>query len=298
VLYYGSAMPVSAVTVQMQGGTPLAVDTDGSGQFAFSGVAAGAWQVQPQKSGGGAGAVSALDAVYVLQAAVGQRTLTPEQQMACDVSGNALVSALDAVYILQYQVGLITQFPVAQTCGSDWVFMPSASTASNQVVMQPQMSAGTCRAGAIAFDPLVGQATGQNFEALLFGDCTGNWQPSGGAAAERVGRPSRVRLGRGGRHAQHVRVPVYVDSPATFRALDLRVRYDPSRFMISKVAALPASAPFLLEANERSRGVVDVALASASPLRRGPLLVLDLIAKGRDRRGSGVSIESAAVDGN
>jgi hypothetical protein len=32
--------------------------------------------------------------------------------------------------------------------------------------------------GRIAFDPLVGFAADQDFIAVLFGDCTGNWMPA------------------------------------------------------------------------------------------------------------------------
>ena len=34
-----------------------------------------------------------------------------------------------------------------------------------------------CRMGAIAYEPLVGSATGQTFVAVLLGDVTGNWTP-------------------------------------------------------------------------------------------------------------------------
>jgi len=33
-------------------------------------------------------------------------------------------------------------------------------------------------AGALAFPPLVSDATGENFQAVLIGDVTGNWQPA------------------------------------------------------------------------------------------------------------------------
>jgi hypothetical protein len=36
-------------------------------------------------------------------------------------------------------------------------------------------AAGPCQPGAISCSPLVGNPSGQNFTAILFGDCTGNW---------------------------------------------------------------------------------------------------------------------------
>jgi hypothetical protein len=89
---------------------------------------------------------------------------------------------------------------------------------------------------------------------------------------------------------------VYVDSPSSFHALDVRLRYDPSRFAMGRVRSLRSA--LLVEANERSVGVVDISLASSQQLPRGLLLLLELDAKGGSRRGASVRIERIAVDGN
>ena len=301
VLYYSNAMPVSAVTVRLQGATTSAVDTDGNGQYAFSGLGAGFWKIEPQKPGDQGGAISALDAAYILQAVVGTRTLSPEQQMACDVSGNGRVSALDASYILRYKVGLVPHFPAAETCGSDWAFAPSPAGALNQQILQPQLSTGGCQPGAIVFQPVMGQADGQNFEAILFGDCTGNWQPTANASAAlrsaRTADPRRVRLGRPRRRGRALRVPLYVESPATFHALDVRLRYDSHHVSVGSVHLLHAGPQLLAQVNARLAGVVDISLASSDQLRRGPLLVLELNLKSNGRSAA-VRLEGAAVDGD
>ncbi|MFN8641333.1 MAG: dockerin type I repeat-containing protein [Candidatus Binatia bacterium] len=56
-----------------------------------------------QAEGGGAvgAAISALDATYVLQAVAQLRTLSPEQALACDVTGNGSLSTVDATLLLQ-----------------------------------------------------------------------------------------------------------------------------------------------------------------------------------------------------
>jgi hypothetical protein len=109
----------------------------------------------------------------------GLRTFDPEQRLACDVTGNGTVSALDATKILQRTVNLISRFPVAQTCASDWLFVPSPAAAANQYVIAPQNMAGKpCQPGAIEFRPLAGQLADQDFAAVLIGDCTGNWAPA------------------------------------------------------------------------------------------------------------------------
>ena len=110
----------------------------------------------------------------------GLRTLDPEQRLACDVTGNGTLSALDAAIILQQTVSLISMFPVAQTCASDWLFVPIPAAAANQHVIPPQNTAAVnpCQPGAIEFRPLAGQLANQDFAAVLIGDCTGNWQPA------------------------------------------------------------------------------------------------------------------------
>ncbi len=190
ISYYSNAQPVRGVTVQLSGPTPAAAVSDDGGQFAFSGVSAGAWRIQPSKLGDAGTGLSVMDAVYVLQAVVGLIQLTSAQQRACDVSGDGSVSAFDAVLILQYTVGMIDRFPVAQRCGSDWAFIPAPAAVANQRLIAPQSTTTSCQPGAIAYQPLAGQAANQDFVAVLFGDCTGNWQSSATAVATTTASPT------------------------------------------------------------------------------------------------------------
>ncbi len=82
ISYYSNAQPVRGATVQLSGPTPAVAVSDDSGQFAFSGLSAGTWRIQPSKLGDAGTGLSAMDAVYVLQAAVGLIQLTPAQQRA------------------------------------------------------------------------------------------------------------------------------------------------------------------------------------------------------------------------
>jgi hypothetical protein len=133
--------------------------------------------VAPRKAGDQRAGLSALDAAYVLQAVVGARTLDPVQTLAGDVTGDGTLSALDATRILQMVVGLLPRFPAAETCQSDWLFLPVPATVPNQSSIQPALSTGSCEPGAITFTPLDGNAAGQDFQAVLIGDVTGNWAP-------------------------------------------------------------------------------------------------------------------------
>src|SRR5262249_2936023 len=242
-------------------------------------LTASSWHITPQKTGDLGTGISALDAAYVLQAASGLLTLTPQQQLACDVTGNGTVSALDASTILQYSVGLIPRFPVAQTCASDWLFEPTAAPAVNQVIVHPSMAPGSCQPGAIAFAPLTTSMSGRDFSAILFGDCTGNWMPSSTASlATSVTAFPSVRLGRrrvvGPAH--HLRVPLEVRTTGTYRAVDVGLRYDPTRLTIVKVRRVGAAQGALLAVNRRVAGVLKIALASRTPLVTGAVLMLEL----------------------
>src|SRR5512143_3893184 len=59
---------VADVTVQAQGPSVAAVQSDVGGTYAFSNLSSNDWQLVPSKVGGTAGAVNALDALYALQA--------------------------------------------------------------------------------------------------------------------------------------------------------------------------------------------------------------------------------------
>jgi len=157
-----------------QGASPVGAATAADGQYAVD-VAEDDWRIVPRKLGDQRSGLSALDASYVLQAVAGTRALTPLQALAGDVTGDGTLSVLDATRILQRVVGALPQFPAAQLCSSDWLFVPAAGSATNQSVAQPGYTAGACTAGAIAFQPLAGDAAEQDFQAILIGDVSGNW---------------------------------------------------------------------------------------------------------------------------
>jgi len=149
--YYSNGDPVGDATVQLTGAVPGSTSSDATGRFTVGNLSAGNWQIVPQKVGDLRSGISTLDASYILQAIVNQRTLTADQSLACDVSGNGTISAFDASLILQFKVGLISRLPVADTCMSDWVFIPQPATVDHQVQTQPLMSTGNCQPGAIAY---------------------------------------------------------------------------------------------------------------------------------------------------
>jgi len=179
IRYYSGDRPVASATVDLQGTVPFSVSSATAGQYGVNGVSSGNWQVVPRKAGDLRGAVSALDAAYVLEAVAGRRALGPLQRLAADVDGDGSLSTADAMRILKVSVGAAGQLPAAQLCGSDWLFAPAPATAvPHESIVQPFLSGGGCTRGAIAFAPLASGALAQDFRAVLIGDCTGNWQPT------------------------------------------------------------------------------------------------------------------------
>ena len=303
--YFSSpSLGVNGATVQLRyaidGGGPIAgvYETGLTGQFAFPGIGANNWQVQPLKTGATNNPVDVNDAVAVLEASVNLRTLGPQQQVACDVSGNRGIDVDDAVRILEYVVGLIPQFPVAQKCNSEWAFIPEAAVVPNQQITYPQIATTSCQpSGTITYRPLVGQANNQNFSGVLFGDCLGRWQPGAGAAAAmraatrgsaglRVGQDPR-RVGR------RLLVPLTIADG--IRGFSAQLRYDAVQLTAIAVRPVGKDGGALVQTNLHVPGVVRVAVASVRPLPRGRVLMVEFAVKGSHAGSTSVRIQSATV---
>jgi trimeric autotransporter adhesin len=278
--YYHDEVPIAAANVALIGPDPATTSSQISGTYTFAAGAGETWGVQPSKTGDINAAISSLDASYILQYVVQKRTFDQFQLAACDVSGDGNVSSVDASLVMQYLVGKLSRLPVAQACDSDWAFVPEPAVVPNQELIAPSVTQGTCRHGAIVYDPLLGQAGSQNFHGVVFGDCTGNWAPAGGAGAAMVNRSAaqpvvhlgRTRRGRGRR----VQVPVYVQSDTSFMALDARLHYDPSR--LRPVGLHPAdSISDALTAFNATNGELLLSFASPTPVPSDttPVLVLE-----------------------
>src|SRR5262249_38752008 len=151
--------------------------------------------------------------------------------------------------------------------------------------------------GKIMLEDLLQDAADQNFRAVLFGDCTGNWDPSSSAALELPSRDApRVRLGHptGGHH--RVSVPVYLRSSVAYRAPDLQIAYDPTRLAPAAVNLRRSTDSGLLS-YRADAGVLHIAMASGEARTRssGVLLKIEF-----DRAAAGdpgtLRVLSATVD--
>ena len=311
VTYYSNnRVEVSGVNVAVNGPSNLNVTSDSSGNYSATMLAGGTWDVKPSKAGGFSNGVSSLDAARVLRVVAGLDTFTPLQMLACDVTGDGTLSPLDASRILQFSAGLMTKFPAAQACGSDWLFYPTAAQVPGQQINLPSLASGACQQGNILLQGLNATASNQNFSAILFGDCTGNWTPSGGgtshfkaAAAASVSGASApassvtVRVGTL-RNAGHnkVRLPVYVQSTAPFQALDLRIGYDASALTFTSADPRGPAAHALTGVNSTEPGLLGISLASAKPISgRAALLMIEFGRPGKSV-GTGAQLLAAQVD--
>jgi len=279
ILYFNNSHPVAAATLVVQGMAPG--QTDSAGAFNLSGLTSGSALITPFKTGDTGTSISVLDSTQALKAAINMITLTPEQMLAADVTGNGAVSVLDATRILQFKLGIITTLPVTEVCGSDWVFVPVPAVVPNigQQIISPLMSGPpfTCQMGALQYTSLSGPIANQNFLGIIFGDITGNWQPSGGGgsafaagASVTLDAPRRRRSGR-------FEVPIAVHSAEGYEALEVELSYDPTRVRPLSVRKRRAPRGALLVSSLQQKGIVRIALASpvpAEPSRTIPMSVL------------------------
>ena len=269
IRHWRTRAPVAGATVAlMSAQSSVIAPTNDLGQYSFSDMTAGTLELEPQKTGDLQGSVSAYDAAIVLQAVAGWRQLDPMQQLACDVTGNGQVSALDAARIMQVAVGALAHFPVADTCGSDWAFVPAPATLPNQRVVEPRLGTTSCQPGIIMFDPLLGDAAQQDFTGVPFGDCSGNWSA---ASMQRSGllklsRDMRVRLGTARqRDDGQWAVPLYVASSAPYQAIDAQISYDPAVHP-TDLRAVGGAHDAMVSYQADGNGGLKIALASAVPL--------------------------------
>jgi hypothetical protein len=168
--------PVPSATLTLSGASTRTATSTASGAVHVQRRAGGRLAAHPRKTGDLRGAVTSLDAAWILQAVAQLRTLDAQQRLAADVTGDGTISALDATLILQRAVGLNTAFAAATACASDWLFVPNATAVPNQSVVPPSVSSGTCVMGSLTYGPLTATANGQSFTGVLLGDVTGNWQ--------------------------------------------------------------------------------------------------------------------------
>ena len=274
--YDGSGLAVDGVDVGVSGPASSTVASDEAGNFSFSGLVGGDWQLTPAKSGDRNGAVSAYDAALVLRATLGEG-LAPLAAAACDVTGNGTLSPLDAVRILQFALGSIERLPIAEACDSDWVFSPDVVAGGGRTTVDPAAAGGVCTPASMAFSSLSSDWPASDFRARVFGDCSGNWSSSSAAvlqgfATER--EPARLRFGRSRpRGRRYVEVPIWLHARAPLHSLEVRLSSAGGRPRF-RSADLPNG---VIVRQRRVRSGLAIAMASGRALQPRSLRVGSLL---------------------
>jgi len=262
-------------------------------------------------------AVSSLDAAYVGQAAVLARTLSANQRLAADASGNNQITAFDAALVSQFAAEMIDHLPVAVSRESDWALLRCDHyvDATNQDCGQPVFVHG----------PLV-QSETDDFYAVLYGEVTGNWQPvaplglagseaapavpwpTDGAqlkklAAERATAPSALALlsmegARGGlAEGERRRIELKISGAEGILGLDLAMGYDSTRIRIVGVETLGLGSGLQLMHSEGG-GTLRIGMFGPLPLRgSGALLAVTVEAVKAVRGGVEVQVSGQANEG-
>jgi hypothetical protein len=158
---------VPGVNLNAAGSSVLSAISNSSGAYQLPGLTeSGNYTVTPTKTGDVNG-IDSLDAARIQQYLVGLTTLTTNQLIAADVDNNGVVNSLDAARIQQYLVQISTPNIIGQ-----WKFVPVnrqyASISSN--------------------------LAGQDYEAVLVGDVSGNWTAPGAPVDISQAREERQAL--------------------------------------------------------------------------------------------------------
>lgn len=138
---------VPGVTLNATGAADSAAQSDLSGGYQLSNLLGGNYTVTPSKTGDVKG-INSLDATRIQQHLVGLTTLTANQLIAADTDGSGGVNSLDATRIQQQAVGIAAQNIIGQ-----WKLTP----------------------GSRQYNALGGDQTGQDYQAVLVGEVSGNW---------------------------------------------------------------------------------------------------------------------------
>lgn len=288
----GQPRPVSGASIVASGSPQRSVVADVNGNYQLTGLSGAQYSVAPSFAGSING-ISSQDASRIAQYSAGLVSLTDNQKIAADTTNNGSVTSLDAARLAQYVAGI----PNSGITGQ-WKFTPSVRN----------------------YSAPLNDLLGENYEAILVGDVTGNWTPVGTSGPEDPSLkhrawfshlqdslsfsrvfddpcspttsrrppygisaclPAPSRTSRDG----SLTIPVVVDDLTGRCALsfDFRFQYDPAVVdLVSVTTTGTLAAVFVVESNLNVPGQAAVAGFGSEPLRgAGTLLNLNFHAKGR-----------------
>jgi uncharacterized repeat protein (TIGR01451 family) len=149
-----SPATISGVNLNTTGTAVMSAISNAAGAYQLSNLSGGNYTVTPSKTGEIKG-INSLDATRIQQHLVGMMTLSVNQLIAADTDGSGKVNSLDATRIQQRAVGMQTANIIGQ-----WKFVP----ANRQ------------------YNALGSNQSGQDYQAVLVGEVTGNWATAASCA--------------------------------------------------------------------------------------------------------------------
>lgn len=255
---------VPGVNLNAPGSPSVSGSTNASGFYSLSGFGNSGYTVTPSKSSevynGTNIGITANDAARIAQHVVGTLPLTSNQQLAADVSNNGTITSFDSSIIARWVVNL----PAPGVTGT-WRFVPSSRT----------YTVGEIESGM----------SGQNYDAVLMGDVTGNWNvpPPLWEALSDFDQSQAIDIGLPEMSASvgsEFTIPVFSGDTTAKRVIsyEFELRFDPSVIRPAKnpcVSAETISAAMTVTCNAEEPGIIRVAVFGASELfGKGELLRL------------------------
>ena len=253
--YYTGYAGIQNVKIDISGGETNSVMTSSSGFYEFSNLTPGAdYQLAASKPRNtqNESAISTFDASYALRYYVNTITLSEEQKIAADVSGNGDISAFDASIILRYYVGQdVSQYDIAK-----WQFVvPPVSD---------WLSPTTNR----SYSALSSSFTDQDFHGILIGDITGNYSGSMLAkASDGMVVPGEMRS----LTDNMLELPIRIDGVSTYSAVGFELNIDKGLLKVENVSLARNNENILLAFHEQN-GSLRVAVAGAEEIKSADLL--------------------------
>jgi len=241
--YFSSAIPLPGIEMILTGtsfydGSPLdyTVETDENGIYIFPEAVRGDYMLTPFcDDPPDPVTLSATDASAIGMAVVGITDLTPDEEIAADVTRNGTISGMDASRLARFSTGLI---PAMSDLGDVWKFFP----------------------GEIAFFAGA-DLENQDFAGAMPGDVTGSYSPGNRRHGRDPARMTEIAAAPG----RTLSVPLVLTDETEIRGVDIRVAYDRDTLTpgeITLAGGILENGDYELAANPDADG--DIAIATFS----------------------------------
>jgi hypothetical protein len=109
--------------------------------------------------------------------------------------------------------------------------------------------------------------SGQDFTAIVAGDCNGSWAAGGGG--EVSVHHAQVRIGASRRVGRFIRIPLQIDGTPSAGALEADLRFDALRLRLRGVRHGRNARSAMLQSHQRQPGRLSLAMASIDGLPPG-----------------------------